>query len=44
MFILYALLDTVADCLQSELGTMFGVFKTGLSDPESGEVRITTLR
>lgn len=44
MFILFALLDTVADCLQSELGTMFGVFKNGLSDAESGEVRITTLR
>jgi hypothetical protein len=44
MFILFALLDTVADCLQSELGTMFGIFKNGLSDAESGEVRITTLR
>lgn len=44
MFILFALLDTVADCVQSELGTMFGVFKGGLADPESAEVRVTTLR
>lgn len=44
MFILFALLDTVADCLTSELATMFGVFKNGLNDPESAEVRLTTLR
>jgi hypothetical protein len=43
-FILFALLDTVAECLQSELPKMFATLGQGLNDPESLEVRITALR
>jgi hypothetical protein len=33
-FILFALLDTVAECLQSELPKMFATLGQGLNDPE----------
>jgi hypothetical protein len=44
IYVLYSLLDTVADSFESELKQLFQLFTQTLGDPESGEVRITTLR
>jgi hypothetical protein len=44
IYVLYSLLDTVAESFESELKRLFELFTKTLVDPESGEVRITTLR
>lgn len=44
VFVLYALLDTVLESMPDQLPTLFQIFGKGLQDPESGEVRITTVR
>jgi len=44
IYVLYSILDTVADTFEAELKVMFNLFATTLVDPESGEVRMTTMR
>ncbi|WWD21319.1 hypothetical protein CI109_105803 [Kwoniella shandongensis] len=44
IYVLYAVLDTVAESFESHLQTLFKVFSVSLVDPESAEVRVTTLR
>lgn len=44
VYVLYSLLDTVADSFESSLKSIFQLFATTLVDPESNEVRMTTLR
>ena len=44
VYVLFSLLDTVAESFESEMQTLFQLFATTLGDPESGEVRMTTLR
>jgi hypothetical protein len=44
IYVLYTLLDIIGDSFEKELKTLFQLFSTSLLDPESSEVRITTLR
>lgn len=44
IYVLYSLLDTVMDTFESHLKTLFGLFSRSLMDPQSSEVRMTTLR
>jgi len=44
IYVLYSLLDTVVDTFESHLKTLFELFSKSLLDPQSGEVRMTTLR
>ncbi|KAL7421107.1 hypothetical protein Q5752_003991 [Cryptotrichosporon argae] len=44
VYVLFSLLDTIADTFEAELQTLFKLFSTSLLDPQSGEVRMTTLR
>ena len=41
---LFSLLDTVVESFEPQLKTLLGLFATTLLDPESAEVRMTTLR
>ena len=41
---LFSLLDTVAESFEQHLKALFVLFATTLLDPESAEVRMTTLR
>jgi len=44
IYVLYSLLDTVAESFEPQLKALFALFATTLLDPESAEVRMTTLR
>lgn len=44
VYVLFSLLDTVFDSLDAQHGPVFDILSTTLRDPESGEVRMTTLR
>ena len=44
VYVLFSLLDTVAESFENNLKTLFQLFSTTLVDPESNEVRITTVR
>lgn len=44
IYVLFSLLDAVADSFQQSLPQLFKLFSTSLVDRESAEVRITTLR
>lgn len=44
VYVLFSLLDTVAESFESQLKPLFQLFATTLLDPESSEVRMTTLR
>ncbi|TFY80970.1 hypothetical protein EWM64_g3040 [Hericium alpestre] len=44
IFILFTVLENVVEELQSQLPSLFKLFETLLHDPESAEVRITTVR
>jgi hypothetical protein len=44
IYVLFSLLDTVAESFESHLKQLFSLFATSLVDPESAEVRMTTLR
>ncbi|ORX39229.1 armadillo-type protein [Kockovaella imperatae] len=44
VYVLFAILDTVADSFETELKNLFQLFATTLLDPESNAVRMTTLR
>ena len=44
VYVLFAILDTVADSFETELKALFQLFSTTLLDPESSAVRMTTLR
>ncbi|KAI0033386.1 armadillo-type protein [Vararia minispora EC-137] len=44
VFILYSVLETIIDDLQSQLGQFLELFGKLLQDPESDEVRVTTVR
>lgn len=44
MYVIYSLLDTVLDSLEDQHGAIFSLLSTTLRDPESNEVRMTTLR
>ncbi|WVN87970.1 uncharacterized protein L203_103167 [Cryptococcus depauperatus CBS 7841] len=44
IYVLFSVLDTVAESFESHLPNLFKVFSVSLVDPESAEVRITTLR
>ncbi|WRT69118.1 uncharacterized protein IL334_006102 [Kwoniella shivajii] len=44
IYVLFSILDTVAESFETQLQSLFKVFSVSLVDPESAEVRITTLR
>ncbi|WVR09018.1 hypothetical protein IAU60_006078 [Kwoniella sp. DSM 27419] len=44
IYVLFSILDTVAESFEAHLQTLFKVFSVSLVDPESPEVRVTTLR
>jgi hypothetical protein len=44
IYVLFSLLDTVAESFESHLKDLFALFSKSLLDPESSEVRMTTLR
>ena len=44
IYVLFSLLDTVAESFEPELKALFALFSNTLLDPESAEVRMTTLR
>ncbi|RSH86663.1 uncharacterized protein EHS24_004934 [Apiotrichum porosum] len=44
IYVLFSLLDTVVDTFEEHLKTLFELFSKSLVDPQSGEVRMTTLR
>ncbi len=44
VYVLFSILDTVVDSFEAHLKTLFKLFATTLVDPESSEVRMTTLR
>ncbi|KIR63961.1 hypothetical protein I312_103764 [Cryptococcus bacillisporus CA1280] len=44
IYVLFSILDTVAESFESHLQSLFKVFSVSLVDPESAEVRVTTLR
>jgi hypothetical protein len=44
IYVLFSLLDTVAESFESHLQNLFALFSKSLVDPESAEVRMTTLR
>jgi hypothetical protein len=44
IYILYAVLETIVEGFQEHLQNLFKIFETLLCDPESSEVRVTTVR
>ncbi|TIB06359.1 hypothetical protein E3P96_00536 [Wallemia ichthyophaga] len=44
IFVLYALLETIIEGFESHLPSLFALFAKSISDPESLEVRVTTLK
>ena len=44
VYVLFSLLDTVVETFESHLKPLFKLFSATLLDPESAEVRMTTLR
>jgi hypothetical protein len=44
VYILYAVLETIVEGFQEHLQSFFKLFETLLCDPESAEVRVTTVR
>ncbi|WWC98049.1 hypothetical protein V866_004938 [Kwoniella sp. B9012] len=44
IYVLFSILDTVAESFETQLQSLFKVFSVSLVDPESSEVRVTTLR
>ncbi|WWC63972.1 uncharacterized protein I303_106578 [Kwoniella dejecticola CBS 10117] len=44
IYVLFSILDTVAESFETQLQSLFKVFSQSLVDPESSEVRVTTLR
>ncbi|ODO04783.1 hypothetical protein I350_05393 [Cryptococcus amylolentus CBS 6273] len=44
IYVLFSILDTVAENFQDHLASLFETFSVSLVDPESAEVRVTTLR
>ncbi len=44
IYILYTVLENIVDGFESHLQSFFKLFATLLNDPESSEVRITTVR
>lgn len=44
IYVLFSLLDTVAESFESHLKDLFKLFANSLMDPQSAEVRMTTLR
>lgn len=44
LYVLFSLLETVADTFETEVKHLFQLFTETLLDPQSSEVRITTLR
>ncbi|ORY33044.1 putative importin beta-4 subunit [Naematelia encephala] len=44
IYVLYSLLDTLVESFETEISALFQLFSQTLLDPESGEVRMTTLR
>ncbi|WVQ81301.1 hypothetical protein IAT38_003424 [Cryptococcus sp. DSM 104549] len=44
IYVLFSILDTVAESFEAHLQNLFKVFSVSLVDPESAEVRVTTLR
>lgn len=44
IYVLFSLLDTVVDTFEAHLKNLFELFSRSLMDPESAEVRMTTLR
>ncbi|EIW66019.1 importin beta-4 subunit [Tremella mesenterica] len=44
IYVLFSLLDTIVDSFEPHLKDLFSLFAKTLLDPESNEVRITTLR
>ena len=44
IYILYTVLETIVEGFTSQLQNFFALFETLLNDPESAEVRITTVR
>lgn len=44
VYVLFSLVDTIAESFESHLKDLFQLFAKTLHDPESNEVRITTLR
>jgi hypothetical protein len=44
IYVLYSILDTVTEASSTHLKDLFKLFSSSLNDPESPEVRITTLR
>ena len=43
-YILYAVLETIVEGFQEHLQNFFKLFESLLCDPESSEVRVTTVR
>ena len=44
IFILYTVLENIVEGFESQLQNFFKLFESLLNDPESAEVRITTVR
>ncbi|KXS17792.1 ARM repeat-containing protein [Gonapodya prolifera JEL478] len=44
VYALYTLFETIADALQNEIKQMFVIFTHTINDPESKEVRVTTMQ
>ncbi|BEJ16224.1 hypothetical protein CspHIS471_0508290 [Cutaneotrichosporon sp. HIS471] len=44
IFVLFALLDTVLESMPEQLPALFDIFSKTLHDPQSGDVRMTTVR
>jgi hypothetical protein len=44
IYVLYSILDTVAESFDAHMKELFPLFAKSLMDPQSSEVRITTLR
>jgi len=44
IYILYTVLETIVEGFQEHLQSFFKLFETLLRDPESTEVRVTTVR
>ncbi|TIB97245.1 ARM repeat-containing protein [Wallemia mellicola] len=44
IFVLYALLETIIEGFESHLPSLFALFAKSITDPESLEVRVTTLK
>ena len=44
IFVLYALLETIIEGFESHLPALFALFAKSITDPESLQVRVTTLK